>query len=77
MSDITLFDLEEETLRSLALRADTTGRSLQDVAREALKRGLLQNSDEKLALSRRIRALQEKPLSSDPTDMIRKMRDAG
>jgi len=77
MGDITLVDLEDEILRSLALQADTTGRSLQDVAREALKRGLLQNSEERVALSRRIRALQEKPLTSDTTEMIRRMREAG
>lgn len=67
MGDLTLKDLEDEILRSLALRADTTGRSLHEVAREALKRGLLQGSEERVALSRRIRAPQEKPLTSDTT----------
>ncbi len=76
MGQIIVNDLEEEILRSIALRAETTGRSIQDVARDALKSGLLHNVEERVALARRIRGLQPTPIGVDTTEMIRRLRNA-
>lgn len=76
MGQIIIADIEDEILRAIAVRAETIGRSAQDVAREALKRGLLYGADERVALARRVRALQPGPLDVDTTEMVRRLRDA-
>ena len=40
MATLTLTNIEERLLSSLELRAETLGRSVEDVAREALERGV-------------------------------------
>jgi plasmid stability protein len=76
MRQLTLTDIDDELFGSLALRADTTGRPIEDVAREALARGLLVDVKGRTAVAERIRAMTPRPIEEDSTALIRRIRDA-
>jgi plasmid stability protein len=76
MAKITLTDVEDEVLKAIKLRAETTGRSLEEVAREILKLGLLADIPDRVAVADRIRAMTPRPLDEDSTHIIRRLRDA-
>ena len=75
MAKLTLNNIEESLLSSLELRAETLGRSVEDVAREALERGLRVDGRGRAAVAARIRAMSPGPVEDDSTDIIRRMRD--
>jgi plasmid stability protein len=75
MSDLTLHDLPDDLIRQLNLRAEATGRSVEEAAREALERGLLLDVRGRVAVANRIRAMTPKPIDDDSTQMIRRLRD--
>jgi hypothetical protein len=60
----------------LVERSVETGRPVQELAVEALLRGLTASPAQRSAEAARIRAMGP-PLKDDSTDLIRLMRDAG
>lgn len=75
MSDLVLHDVPDELLRSIELRAQATGRSVEQVAREALEHGLLVDVRGRVAVADRIRALTPEIVAEDSTEIIRRLRD--
>lgn len=75
MGEITLTDVDEELIRAIKLRAETTGRSFADIAREVLKLGLLVDVPDRVAVADKVRGMTPTTLD-DSTDIIRRMRDA-
>ena len=76
MAEILLRDFDEERLRSIRLRAEATGRSVEEVIKEAVQRGLLLDVRGRVALADKIRAMTPKPIEDDSTEIIRRLRDA-
>jgi len=76
MAEILLRDFDEELLRSIRLRAEVTGRSVEEVIKEAVQRGLLLDVRGRVALADKIRAMTPKPIEDDSTEIIRRLRDA-
>jgi antitoxin FitA len=78
MGQLTVRKVDDEVIRRLKIRAAEHGRSAEAEHREILKQTLLPNS--KLDLDewlRRAREVRERigPISTDSTEIIRKMRD--
>ena len=76
MGQITLTQIDDELLQAVAARAEATGRSVEEVIRDAPKQGLRTDLTDFRETVRRIRAMTPKPIEQDSTDMIRRMRDA-
>jgi len=57
MANITIRNLEEATKRKLKIRAATNGRSMEQEAREILKRALSQSPKKQSNLAQRIREI--------------------
>lgn len=78
MTDLTIPNVDEATLRALRARARATGRSVEEEARELLSRGADANVDraELLARADRIRAMTPADVpQTDSADLIREDRD--
>lgn len=78
MTDLTIPNLDEATLRTLRARARAAGRSVEEEARELLSRRAFANVDraELLARADRIRAMTPADVpQTDSTDLIREDRD--
>jgi antitoxin FitA len=78
MGQLTVRKVDEEIIRRLKVRAAEHGRSAEAEHREILKEVLLPNSNLDLdEWLRRAREVRERigPISTDSTEIIRKMRD--
>ncbi|KAB1076007.1 hypothetical protein [Methylobacterium planeticum] len=79
MGDLTLHDTGGLLMTLLMERASETGRSPEDVAKEAMLRGLMRSPAERLAHADRIRAAARPPADGQPfedsTILIRRLRD--
>jgi plasmid stability protein len=78
MTDLTIPNLDEATLRALRARARSAGRSVEEEARELLSRGAGVGVDraELLARADRIRAMTPTDVpQTDSTDLIREDTD--
>jgi plasmid stability protein len=75
MGDITLKNIDRALVELLAARVAETGRSPEDVAKEALLNGLLWSPEERAAYAERVRAMTPRKLD-DSTEIIRRLRDA-
>jgi hypothetical protein len=76
MADLLLKGIDEQTLHYLKLAAQTTGRTVEQVARKAIENGLRFDVEGRVGIADYIRSLQVKPVSEDSTDIIRRLRDA-
>jgi plasmid stability protein len=74
MTDIVL-DLDDGLIRRLKLTADLKGRTLEEEIRAIIVRAAPLTSEERVALSDRIRAMQAKPSDLLSEDLIREARD--
>ncbi|WP_336487469.1 hypothetical protein [Methylobacterium nigriterrae] len=79
MGDLTLHDAGGILMAMLLERASETGRSPEDVAKEAMLRGLMWSPAERIAHADRIRAAARSPAEGEPfedsTILIRRLRD--
>jgi plasmid stability protein len=78
MTDLTIPNIDEATLRALRARAAASGRSAEDEARELLSRTAATPVDRATLLARadRIRAMTPTDAQqTDSTDLIREERD--
>ena len=78
MTDLTIPNVSEATMRALRARARAAGRSVEEEARELLSRRADASIDraELLARADRIRAMTPADVhQSDSTDLIREDRD--
>lgn len=73
MGDLTLTNLDRSILDLLASRAAETGRDPDDIAREAVLKGLLWSPAERTAAADAIRDMTSGPLE-DSTDLVRRLR---
>lgn len=76
MGQVIIRDLPETTINQLKLKAKLHGLSLEQELRDILSREAGLTPAEKLALVDSVRAMQEKPLKTDSTQMIREDRDS-
>jgi plasmid stability protein len=67
--------LDQQLLQSIELRGEALGLSAEQNVAELLKIGLLNDPRGRSAVAARIRSLQERPLTEDSTDLIRRLRD--
>lgn len=76
VNKIVIEPVDEATLTELAQRAAQSGRSIAEVAREALLRGLAKPIHELAEAADRARALTPKKLSADESvNIIRRLRE--
>ncbi len=76
MGQVTIRNLPEDVIRRLKLKAEIHGHSLEQELRNILGREAGLTVEEKLTLVDSVRAMQQKPLTTDSTDIIRQYRDA-
>ncbi len=74
MSDLTLRNLDPALVDLLATRSAATGRPAEELAKEALLKGLLWSPAERAAYARQVRAMSPAALQ-DSADDIRRLRD--
>lgn len=77
MSDITLTQVDDDLIRAINARAAATGRSSEQVAREALRYGLLVDRAGLKDVARHIRALSPGQVEEDSTAIVRRLRKGG
>jgi plasmid stability protein len=76
MGDLTLRDIDGALIELLAARAAATGRPPEDIAKEALLKGLLWSPEERTAHADKIRAMNPGKLDIDTTELIRRLRNS-
>lgn len=80
MGDLTLTNVDQMLMTILMERASEIGRSPEDIAKDALLRGLMWTPAERVAHADRIRASSRAPADGRPLEdsvvMIRRLRDA-
>ena len=74
MGDLTLTDIDRTLIELLTSRAAESGHSLEEVAKQALLRGLLWSPADRTAHADQTRAMTPGTLD-DSTEVIRRMRD--
>lgn len=72
---LTLSGIDAATLARLNAKAELTGRSIEDVARDIIARGAILSPDERLALADRVRARSPALHDIDMAAIIRQDRD--
>lgn len=75
MQDFNISNLDDETVQTIRARAELTGLSIQQVAKHALKLGLLVDGPGRAAIADKVR-LMTSPLQENSVDIIRRLRDA-
>lgn len=68
--------LPDQLAASIELRARLTGRSVEEVLRQAVEQGLLLDAQGRSAVAAHIRAMTPGPVTEDSTAIIRRLRDA-
>jgi hypothetical protein len=76
MAELKLSGVDETVMSYLRASADATGRTVEQVALQAVENGIRLDKEGVVALSERARALQPAPLKDDSTEIIRRLRDA-
>ena len=76
MAKLSLSKIDESMMIYLRASAKETGRTVEDVATEAIANGIKLDKTGQVALARKARSLQRRPITSDSTDIVRRMRDA-
>lgn len=76
MADLVLKDVDEALLRAIRSRADASGKTVADKARELLELGLKLDREGRVAEAARSRAMTPPGVRLDSTEIIRRMRDA-
>ncbi|WP_407526567.1 hypothetical protein [Methylobacterium oryzisoli] len=76
MSDLTITNIDDALLEEITFQARVTHRSVEDVARDLIRLGLLMDGQGRAAVAEHIRAITPGPVTEDSTDIIRRMRDA-
>jgi plasmid stability protein len=74
MAQLSL-NIDERLMRSVELRAETLGQSVEATINELLDIGLHRDVRGRVAIADRIRAMTPQPIDEDSTDIIRRMRD--
>ena len=79
MSDLTLTGMDQTLMSLLLERASETGQAPEELAKDALLRGMMWSSADRLAHADRIRATGRPPVpgrpSEDSTLILRRLRD--
>jgi len=75
MGEIVLKGIDEKLIEAIGLEAALTGRTADQVAEDALLRGLLAVPSIRVAVADRIRKLTPAPLGDESTSLIRALRD--
>lgn len=75
MGDLTLSNIDRTVIELLAVRAAETGLSPEEIAKEAILKGLLWSPEERTAYADHVRAMTPRRLD-DSTEIIRRLRDA-
>jgi hypothetical protein len=75
MSDITLTHMDEDLIRAIEARAAATGKSTEQVARDAIRCGLMLDHAGMRDVSRRVRPMTPKVVEEDSTEIIRRLRE--
>lgn len=78
MARLVLNSVDDLVFETLKQRADATRRPVEDVAAEALLRGIMQDGPERAAIAAKIRSLTLKSPGpgEDTVSVIRQLRDA-
>jgi plasmid stability protein len=75
MGQVLVRNLEKDVIEAIKLKAGLKGHSLEEELREIIRNAAPLTPEERVALSRKIRAMQAKPASLDSTRIIRAARD--
>jgi plasmid stability protein len=75
MGQVLVRNLDDEVIESIRLKAELKGHSLEQELREIIRQASPLTPEERVALSRKIRAMQAKPAKLDSTRIIRSARD--
>ena len=76
MGQVLVRNLDDDVIESIKLKAELKGHSLEQELREIIARAAPLTPEERVALSRKIRAMQSKPAQLDSTRIIRAARDS-
>ncbi len=76
MVHLELTGVDESLMQYLRASAEATGRTIEEVAVQAIANGVLMDKTGLLALADRARALQPGPVVEDSTEIIRRLRNA-
>jgi plasmid stability protein len=75
MGQVLVRNLDDEVIEAIRLKAELKGHSLEQELREIIRQASPLTPEERVALSRKIRAMQAKPAKLDSTRIIRSARD--
>jgi plasmid stability protein len=75
MGQVLIRNVDDKIIKSLKLKAELKGRSLEQELRDILKREAGPTVEERLALIDRVAAMQKKPTKMLSEDVIRKIRN--
>ena len=76
MAQLTLANIDDRLMAYLKASAEATGRTVEQVTIKAIVDGVKHDREGRVALADKARATQPKPLTSDSTEIIRRIRDA-
>jgi plasmid stability protein len=75
MGQVLVRNLENDVIEAIKLKAGLKGHSLEEELREIIRSAAPLTPEERVALSRKIRAMQTKPATLDSARVIRAARD--
>jgi plasmid stability protein len=75
MGQVLVRNLDDDVIEAIKLKAELKGHSLEHELREIIRQASPLTPEERVALSRKIRAMQAKPAKLDSTRIIRAARD--
>jgi hypothetical protein len=76
MAELVLKNIDESLMRYLTLAAQTTGRTVEQVAARAIEKGIRLDIEARVGVADYIKSMQPGPIEEDSTDIIRRLRDA-
>jgi hypothetical protein len=76
MAELVLKNIDESLMRYLTLSAQTTGRTVEQVASKAIENGVKLDKEGLLAIADDIRSRQGRPAEEDSAEIVRRVRDA-
>jgi plasmid stability protein len=75
MGQVLIRNVDDKIIESLKLKAELKGHSLEKELRDIIRSAAPLTPEERVTLSRKIRAMQAKPATLDSTRLIRAARD--
>jgi antitoxin FitA len=75
MGQVLVRNLEDDVIEAIRLKAELKGHSLEKELRDIIRSAAPLTPEERVTLSRKIRAMQAKPATLDSTRLIRAARD--